>query len=68
MANYGTASQMEKLVRKYEKVEKNQQRPQQQDHQQLRELTWRQDDNGMAIDSLVQSKQRKPVFDVYANV
>ncbi|MFT4926733.1 MAG: hypothetical protein ACI8WB_002831 [Phenylobacterium sp.] len=48
VANYGTANQMEKLVRKYEKVEKNQQKSQQpQDHQQLRELTCRQDDNGM---------------------
>ncbi len=49
ISQYGTASHMEQLVRKYQQVERNQQPKQQNDEYQQRKLTYYQDDDGMWI-------------------
>ncbi len=49
ISEYGTASHMEQLVRKYQQVERNQQPKQQDSQYQQRKLTYYQDDDGMWI-------------------
>ncbi len=49
ISDYGTASHMEQLVRKYQQVERNQQPKQTDDQYQQRKLTCYQDDDGMWI-------------------
>jgi hypothetical protein len=48
-ARYGTASHIEKLVRKYQRVEKNQQMNQQTQHYLARSVVYYQEDSGMWV-------------------
>ena len=49
IAKYGTASHMEKLVRKYQRVEKNEQKKEQEFWQEERKLSCYQNDDGMWV-------------------